>query len=175
MTSQTSIIYLNYLISLFPGRKIELIWDKHSSHYSDDVMQFINDNNLKQKTTIVPVLVDEGLTPIIQVPEVAVNKTFKQNLKDQYYKHRLEMDITVGTKLRVSREKVVDMILKAITEINDLSTRTLMIQDAFKYCGLNPWSTATSLAAFQNHLDELEKNNVLKCMILSNQQAVDLD
>ena len=77
-------------------------------------MQFINDNNLKQKTTIVPVLVDEGLTPIIQVPDVAVNKTFKQNLKDQYYKHRLEMDITVGTKLRVSREKVVDMILKAI-------------------------------------------------------------
>ena len=138
-------------------------------------MQFIKESNSKNKTKIVPVLVNKGLTHIIQVPDVAINKTFKQTLKDQYYKHQLELEITIGTKLSVTREKMVEFIVNAIDEINDVSTKTLMIQDAFKYCGLNSWSTARSLEAFTKHLDYLEKNNVLKCMILSNQQAVKLD
>ena len=104
---------------------------------------------------------DEGLTPIIQVPDVAINKTFKQTLKDQYYKHQLELEITIGTKLWVTRDKMVEFMVNVINEINDVSTKTLMIQDTFKYCGLNPWSTASSLEAFTEHLDNLEKNNVL--------------
>jgi hypothetical protein len=75
-------------MTLFPG-KIGLIWDKHSSHYSDELMKFIKDNNNDNnynKTTITSALVDEGLTLIIQVPDVAVNKIFKKNLKEQYCK-----------------------------------------------------------------------------------------
>jgi CRISPR/Cas system CSM-associated protein Csm2 small subunit len=98
-------------------------------------MQFIKESNSKNKTKIVPVLVNKGLTHIIQVPDVAINKTFKQTLKDQYYKHQLELEITIGRKLRVAREKMVEFIVNAIDEINDISTKTLMIQDAFKYCG----------------------------------------
>jgi hypothetical protein len=124
-------------------------------------MQFIKESNSKNKTKIVPALVDEGLTPIIQVPDVAINKTFKQTLKDQYYKHQLELEITIGTKLWVTRDKMVEFMVNVINEINDVSTKTLMIQDTFKYCGLNPWSTASSLEAFTEHLDNLEKNNVL--------------
>jgi len=141
-------------------------------------MKFIkdhNNNDNSNKTTIIPVLVDEGLTPIIQVPDVALNKTFKQRLKEQYYKHRLEIDITIGTKVRVSRDKFIEFVLNAIEDINNISTKTLLIQDAFKYCGLNPWSSENSLAAFQKHLDELESNNVLKSMILNNQMSVTLE
>ncbi len=76
-----------------PRGKNGLIWDKHSSHYSDKVMQFIKDNNNDNNTTIISTLVDEGLTPIIQVLDVAVIKIFKKNLKDQYYKYRLQMNI----------------------------------------------------------------------------------
>jgi hypothetical protein len=65
-------------------------WDKHLSHYSDEVMKFIKDNNNDNnnyKTIIISALMDEGLTLIIQVPDVAVNKIFKQNLKEQYSKY----------------------------------------------------------------------------------------
>ncbi len=95
-------------------------------------MQFIKESNSKNKTKIVPALVDEGLTPIIQVPDVAINKTFKQTLKDQYYKHQLELEITIGTKLWVTRDKMVEFMVNVINEINDVSTKTLMIQDTFK-------------------------------------------
>jgi hypothetical protein len=75
MTSQTSIIYLQYLNTLFPGKKIGLIWDKHSSHYCNEVLNFIHNNNKDPKNaTIISELVDEGLTPIIKVPDVAVKK-----------------------------------------------------------------------------------------------------
>jgi len=176
MTSQTSIIYLQYLNTLFPGKKIGLIWDKHSSHYCDEVLNFIRNNNKDPKNaTIFSALVDEGLTPIIQVPDVAVNKTFKQKLKDRYYQHRLQLNVEQGVKVKVTREKVVDFILESIKDINQKSMKDFSIHDAFKFCGLNPWSTQNSLLAFKNHLDELENNNVLKSMILRNQKAVELN
>jgi hypothetical protein len=76
--------------------------------------------------------------------------------------------------LKVSRSKVIDFILESIADINQKSAKDLSIQDAFKFFGLNPWSTNNSLVAFKQHPDELESNNVLKSMILSNQQDVDL-
>lgn len=45
--------------------------------------------------------------------------------------------------------------------------------DAFKRCGLNPWSQQKSLEAFREHLDQLEANKVLKAM-LANQKALSL-
>jgi hypothetical protein len=177
MTTQTAIIYLHFLINLFPGKKIGLIWDRHSSHYCEDVLNFIENNNKdeKKKATIILALVDEGLTPIIQVPDVAVNKIFKQNLKKRYYSYRSEMDIEVGKKIRVSKEKIIDMILGSIADINGCSDKQLLIHDAFKYCGLNPWSSDNSIKAFHEHLDQLENNNILKAMIVKNQEAVKLE
>jgi len=139
------------------------------------VVQFISDSNKDPNNpTIISALVNEGLTPIIQVPDVAVNKVFKQKLKEKYYKHRLEQHVELGKKVRISREKVVDFILDSIDGINQESKKNLSIQDAFKCCGLNPWSSKNSLNAFKQHLDALEENNVLKAMILSNQKAVEL-
>jgi hypothetical protein len=45
MTSNAAIIYLSHLISIFKGGEIGLIWDKHTSHYSDEVLQFIKKCN----------------------------------------------------------------------------------------------------------------------------------
>jgi hypothetical protein len=64
---------------MFRGTTIGLIWDKHSSHFSAEVEEFVEKCNADKAndTRIVLELVDEGLTPIIQVPDIAVNKVFK--------------------------------------------------------------------------------------------------
>jgi hypothetical protein len=63
---------------MFQGKRIRLICDKHTSHYSKEVLNFIKRSNEENKdTTVVVELVDEGLTPIIQVPDVAVNKVLR--------------------------------------------------------------------------------------------------
>jgi hypothetical protein len=67
------------------------------------------------------------------------------------------------------------MVLGSIADNNGCSGKQLLIQDAFKYCGLNPWSSENSLKAFKEHLDQLENNNILKAMIIKNQEAVKLE
>jgi len=83
MISNAAIIYIAHLMNIFNGKRIGLIWDKHTSHYSKDVLNFIKKCNEDEstKTTIILELVDEGLTPIIEVPDVAVNKVFKSGVK----------------------------------------------------------------------------------------------
>jgi len=175
MTSNASIIYISYLASMFRGKTIGLIWDKHSSHYSADVMEFIERCNADKatETRFVMELVDEGLTPIIQVPDVAVNKVFKAAVKGKYHTYRSGLPIKIGEKVSVPRETMVQFILEAISDINNRNYDDPFIREGFRRCGLNPWSEKHSLDAFRDHLDKLEENDVLKTM-LQNQKALSL-
>jgi hypothetical protein len=175
MTSNAAIIYIAHLLNIFNGKRIGLIWDKHTSHYSEDVLNFIKKCNEDEssKTTIILELVDEGLTPIIQVPDVAVNKVFKSGVKHRYHQYRSTLPLTVGKKVTVSREMLVDFVLETINDINNKNNETPFIAESFRRCGLNPWSKGKSLTAFQEHLDGLETNDVLRAM-LTNQKAIPL-
>ncbi len=125
-------------------------------------MEFIQKCNDDSTTThIVLELVDEGLTPIIQVPDVAINKVFKAGVKKRYHQHRTELSVEVGKKVSISREMLVDFVLQTIEEINEQNNDNHFITDSFKKCGLNPWSKENSLQAFQEHLDSLESNEIL--------------
>lgn len=76
-------------------------------------------------------------------------------------------------KVSLSHEKLVDFVLQTIEEINKQNCENQFIADSFKKCGLNPWSKERSLQAFQEHLDFLESNEILKAMI-TNQNALPL-
>jgi len=172
MNANAAIVYLSYLMTMFRGKTIGLIWEKHTSHYCDEVKQFIKRCNADQATTtrIVLELVDEGLTPIIQVPDVAVNKVFKAAVKRHYHTYRSELPVKIGQKISVSRKTLVNFVLDSIREINDQNDDNPFIMNAFKRCGLNPWSQSKSLKAFEEHLDTLEANEIMQAM-LSNQKA----
>ena len=77
------------------------------------------------------------------------------------------MDISIGNKLQVSWEKVIEFILNALHDFTKISTKTIFAQDAFQYFRLNPNGTETSLTAFKRHLEELESNSICKVMMLS--------
>jgi hypothetical protein len=176
ITSNAAIIYLSHLTSIFKGKKNGLIWDKHTSHYSDEVLQFIKKCNEDDttNTSIIFELVDEGLTPIIQVPDVAVNEVFKAGVKQHYHQYQSTLPVTIGKKVVVSRDMLVDFVLDTIREINDDNNEHQFIAESFKRCGLNLWSKEKSLEAFHNHLGVLRKNDVLRAM-LTNQKALSLD
>ncbi len=124
-------------MSMFRGKTIGLIWDKHSSHYSAEVEEFVEKCNADKATDtrIVLELVDEGLTPIIQVPDVAVNKVFKAAVKEKYHAYRSGLQVAIGKKISVPREKMVEFVLEAIAEINEQNNESQFIRDAFKRCG----------------------------------------
>lgn len=78
----------------------------------------------------------------------------------------------IGEKLSISREHLVDIIVDVFDEINERNIQEPIIADLFRMCGLNPWSQKASLKAFEDHLNSLKENNVMKAL-LRNQQAVD--
>jgi hypothetical protein len=83
------------------------------------------------------------------------------------------LPVTIGKKITVSREQLLDFVLDTIDEINQDNNDYPHIINAFKRCGLNPWSKRSSLQAFQQHLMQLERNAILQAMI-NNQKAVPL-
>jgi hypothetical protein len=176
MNANAAIIYLAYLMNMFRGKTIGLIWDKHTSHYCDEVQEFVKCCNADKATTtrIVLELVNEGLTPIIKVPDAVVNKVFKAAVKRQYHNYRSKLPVRIWEKISVSRETLVDFVLDAIEQINEQNDETPYIMHAFKQCGLNPWSMSKSLEAFEEHLDNLEANEIMKAM-LSTQKAMTLE
>ncbi len=56
MTSNAAIIYISFLMNIFNGKRIGLIWDKHSSHHSGEVLQFIKKCNDRETTTSTKLL-----------------------------------------------------------------------------------------------------------------------
>eukprot|EP00122_Pirum_gemmata_P020063 Pgem_evm1s18768 len=68
VTSEVCIAYLHMLKALYTGEIIGLIWDSHTAHLSDDVLQWVQEENAKDDgTKLVIAVIKEGLTPIVQV------------------------------------------------------------------------------------------------------------
>jgi len=69
MTSNAAIIYITFLLNMFKGKIAKC------------------NEQTTTSTKIIVEMVDEGLTPIIQVPDVAVNKVFKAGVKKRYHEY----------------------------------------------------------------------------------------
>ena len=86
MTSETNILYLQYLIGLFKGRKIGLIYDNAPSHVSAEVKDWITSHNKKAfgNEKLVVEFVDPCLTSIYQPPDVVMNAQLKRLVRQEY-------------------------------------------------------------------------------------------
>ena len=84
-TSLAVIIYLESLQKLYTSEKvIGLIWDKASSDYSDEVVDYIAKINQTSTPKVVVDFVDAGLTSVYQTPNVVINKPLKKAIRSQY-------------------------------------------------------------------------------------------
>ena len=62
----------------------------------------------------------------------------------------------------VSREQLVEMIIKAFSEINEINKTDRRIGRAFRMCGLDPY--AKDETDFMKHLDTLSESKVYRCL-----------
>ena len=114
-TSSTVIIYLESLRKLYPSKKvIGLIWDKASSHYLDEVLDYITQSNKTEIPKIVVDFVDAGLTSVYQPPDVVINKPLKKAIRSEYeglMAERFKYKAFVpGNTVPVSREELVGIV-----------------------------------------------------------------
>ena len=171
MTSETNILYLQYLIYLFKGRKIGLIYDNASSHVSADVTNWINSYNstAPKNEKLIVEFVDPCLTSIYQPPDVVMNAPLKRSIRSQYhdYVNQILKDnsrvskFKPGDKIPISRETLIDFVEKAHEKINIENIKKQWMAESFNKCGLNPWGDDI---CFLKHLDELSETSMYKAL-----------
>ena len=175
MTSKIFVIYLKWILLQYSNKTISLIIDYTPAHDRSDTIDWIDRLNQECQTgsRIVLEWIDKGLTSIHQPGDIAVNKPLKDEVKALYseYKTSLAKAFIPGSKIRVSREKLVEFIENAIQKINNDQRQMHAIYRTFKMCGLNPYDE--DLTDFKKHLDSLNENKVYATLECNN-KALDL-
>lgn len=72
---------------------------------------------------------------------------FKQLLKEQFYNTDQIWILPLDMKYEWAGRRWLTSFKHVMHAINKISTKTSLMQDAFKYCILNPWSGEDILAA----------------------------
>ena len=103
-----------------------LIIDKASSHIADEVLEKCCGN--LRDVSILP----GGCTSIMQPLDVAINRPFKNYLKELYIKHCLGKNNTFA---KIKRTDILEWI--GIIWYDDKLITKSMIYNSFKTCGLS--------------------------------------
>ena len=177
MTSESYILYLQYLRLLCPGyHRIGLVVDKASMHMSEEVLDWIKSSNVTEKPEIICDFIEAGMTSIYQPPDVVINKPLKDALKKAYgnFRNEIAKDFVPGEHIGISREKLTDFILESYDKINDKNLSNPYIRRAFDLCGLNPYADDSTIEkTFIQHLDQLSMTSAYKALI-DHHTALDL-
>ena len=169
MTSETFVLYMDWLMDVYKGKKIGLIVDyapSHDNHELDYWVRLLNEKKKPSNTSIVVEWIDKGLTSIYQPGDIAINKP--DYIRRSYHKLVTEKlgSFVAGQTLKISREELTLLVETAFEQ-----RRNMSIYKSFKLCGLNPWDE--ELVEFNEHLDSLSTNSVFSSL-LSNQEALNL-
>ncbi|EEY62080.1 uncharacterized protein PITG_12622 [Phytophthora infestans T30-4] len=78
MDTPTAKKYADVLVSLYPGRKIGLIWDAASAHICQEMIDYLN------KKGIMYEFIPAGLTSIMQICDLYVNRPLKAAIKKNF-------------------------------------------------------------------------------------------
>ena len=157
--------YLSWLKSLFPGKKIGLIWDKAAAHVSQEVLEHA------KELGIVVELLYAGMTSIMQPCDIWLNRAFKKYLQDKYYEYKNSLHLQTGQKVNVPREQIISWVEEAIQHHNAKQKQTRKVAQIFAKCGLDPFDMEKG--AFKAHLETLKEDSIYNSLV-KNQQACEL-
>ena len=166
---------MKWLQQQFPGKKIGLIWDHAPAHTNSMVNQFLQ----LASTWLTTVLIPGGLTSVLQVCDLIINKVFKQFARNGYYSWRTRFikekrleGVSGKLKVKIPRDVLINIIEESIKKMNRLQQEKPTIRSMFQKAGQDP--VVNCEEQFKMHLDSLQKDSMYKT-IINNQQAVHLE
>ncbi len=166
MDTPTAIQYLDWLLMCYPGERIGLIWDFAAAHKAVDVI----DHAAMLGITLA--YIPGGLTSILQICDLYVNKPLKQSFKRMYCSWKMQNDPGPGGKYKVPRDNVIQWIEDSVRSFNQNQEDNKGIAHAFKKYGQD-FRCEESLD-FVQHLSTFSENCIYSSL-LENQTAVDFD
>ena len=176
MTSECFVLYLKWLMLMYPRKKIGVIIDYAPAHDSELVKKWTKELNETSVTgsKIVIEWIDPSLTSIYQPGDITINKPLKNMVRERYQKYVSDIcnEFTPGQSIKISREKLVEIVEQSFDEMNSSEAQTRAISKSFQMCGLDPW--ASNLVPFHNHLKSLSINTIYDRLI-KKKEAITLE
>jgi DDE superfamily endonuclease len=166
MDGPVAITYLDWLKGCFPNDRIGLIWDFATAHKADDVLGHA------RELDITVAFIPAGLTSILQVCDLIVNKPIKAAFKRSYCAFKMRNDPGPGGKYVVDRDDVLVWIEEAMKEVNKSQAARNGIGHAFRKYGQDPRCEDTT--ELLECLTSLQENRIY-ASLLENQAALDLE
>eukprot|EP00474_Spongospora_subterranea_P006789 CRZ07247.1 hypothetical protein [Spongospora subterranea] len=173
ITHYMFILYLTWISNTFPDSKTLLIVDRSTTHFGPLITEWLENNHSSTGGKVWIEYISEGMTSILQVCDIAINKPLKAHVHKAYFDFRLQAIQNLTAKqltdsvFTVPRENLFEMIENAFELINQQNYRRQWIADAFEKCGQNPWVEGDS--KFEAHLASLNENCVYQHMKEGNQ------
>jgi hypothetical protein len=169
MTAETNVLYLQYLLQLYPQKRIGLIYDHAPSHVCNEVKAWVIAYNLSapKNSKLFIEFIDPCLTSIYQPPDVVMNAPLKKKIRKAYQEHvrsisLSETGLKAGEVVDITRKQLVEFVERAFTEINLENKKTRAIGKSFAQCGLDP--DGDNLDKFTHHLDSLGEDGMYKAL-----------
>ena len=99
-------------------------------YMTTNIHDWIKETNLKEKHMTVHDYIEAGITSIYRLPDIMINKPFKDTMKKTYGKYRNEIvhSFATGEIIKISCRKLIDLILEAYTQMNEENMINMHIQ-----------------------------------------------
>ena len=165
MDTPTAIKYLDWIQTLYPNKKVGLIWDHAGAHICSAVLEHAN------KLGFVVEFINKGMTSVQQPCDLYANQQIKKIIKDKYHEYRMSLTFEEQTKVKVPRELFVSWVEIALREVNNKQCLTQQVRKTFQKCGLDPYDDEKLEMA--RWLESLSKETLYNALI-QNQHAADL-
>ena len=176
----------------YPRKKVGLLWDHAPSHVGEEARAVIS--KCEREGKLVVLLVPRGLTSIMQVCDLVVNKELKRMIKDKYQFwrsvelnfQRKRVGLNKQINLKVPTEVMIRFVEEAIVDFNhkqNNSEGTPSIKKGFRIAGQDPWFDHCE-EQFLAHLKNLEEQSsmckrgntdLLEEELIGNQISTDIE
>ncbi len=164
MDKPTCKLYLQWQRNCFPNGNIGLIWDFAAAHKSEDVL------NYAIQLGITIGFIPAGLTSILQVCDLLINKPLKAAFKKQYCAWKIKNDPGPGKKYKIDRDLIITWMENATNDLNQKLQQDEAVQKAFMKYGQDPRNN--NIDVLTEHLASLNENSIYKSL-QENQTAFD--
>ena len=162
-----TIRWLKWLRKQFPNQRIGLVWDHAPAHVNKVVEQFLREASTWLTTALIP----GGLTSVLQVCDLIINKNLKQHIRTMYYQWRAEYvrrlrreeGIQGKLNVKIPRDTLIDICERAVEKMNQVQHENPTIREMFRKVGQDPFVDCS--VKFKEHLDNLEKDTMYKTII----------
>ena len=168
--------YVKWLLRQFPtDLRLGLVWDLAPSHTDSTVKQYLDEQETAGR--LFCAYIPAGMTSVLQVCDVAINKPLKQHLKTEYlvWKDKQiqlcrENDgSTVKINVKTPRDNLIIWCENHMKLFNDSEATENLIQRTFSKVGQNIFSTESE--ELEKWLNSLSENALYRTLLESHTEV----